>query len=114
MPLTAGVRRTLGRTKGRPGVTSTIWRADAPHGVHASLDQEGEMRIGTQAPIGHQHIPCVQARMDRLYVGQVMGQQGCDDQLEEHPGARMEEPQEVRQGNAAPQPLLGRLAECLL
>lgn len=26
-PLTAGVRRTLGMTKGRPGVKSTIWRA---------------------------------------------------------------------------------------
>jgi hypothetical protein len=25
-PLTADVRRTLGRTKGRPGVKSTIWR----------------------------------------------------------------------------------------
>jgi hypothetical protein len=35
-PLTAGVRRTLGRTKGRPGVTSTRWRTDAPHGVPAA------------------------------------------------------------------------------
>ena len=56
---------------------------DAKHSVHAGLDKEGEMRIGTQAPIGHQYIPCLQARMDRLHVGQVVGQKGCDDQLEE-------------------------------
>ena len=30
--------------------------ADAQHGVHASLNEEGEMGIGTQAPIGHQYI----------------------------------------------------------
>ena len=32
-------------------------RADAQHGMHASLDEEGEMGVGTQAPIRHQHIP---------------------------------------------------------
>jgi hypothetical protein len=31
-------------------------RADAEHGVHASLDEEGEMRIGTQPSIRHEHI----------------------------------------------------------
>jgi hypothetical protein len=82
--------------------------------VHASLDQEGAMRVGTQAPIGHQHIPGLQARMNRLHVGQVVGQEGCDDQLEEHPGARMEQPQEVRHGKAAPRPLHVWLAERLL
>ena len=57
MPLTAGVRRTLGLTKGRPGrEIHDLARADAQHGVHASLDEEGEMGIGTQAPIGHEHI----------------------------------------------------------
>jgi hypothetical protein len=30
--------------------------ANAPYGVHASLDEEGEMGVGTQAPIRHQHI----------------------------------------------------------
>jgi hypothetical protein len=43
--LTADVRRTLGLTKGRPGVKATIWRADAEHGVHAGLDEEGHMGI---------------------------------------------------------------------
>jgi hypothetical protein len=72
------------------------------------------MRIGTQAPIGHQHVPGLQARMDRRHVGQVVGEEGCDDQLQEHPGARMEEPQKVRHGKATPRPLLGRLAERVL
>jgi hypothetical protein len=31
-------------------------RADAQYGMEASLDKEGEMGIGTQAPIRHQHI----------------------------------------------------------
>lgn len=35
----------------------TLARADAEHGVHAGLDEEGEMRIGTQPPIRHEHIP---------------------------------------------------------
>jgi hypothetical protein len=35
-------------------------------------------------------------------------------QLQEHTGARMEEPQEVRHGNATPRPLLCRLAERVL
>ena len=65
-------------------------RADAPHGRHTGLDEQGKMRLGTQSPIGHQHIPCLQARMDRLHVGQVVGQEGCDDQLEEHTSAGME------------------------
>lgn len=65
------------------------------------------MRIGAQAPIGHQHIPCVQARMHRLHVGQVVGEEGCDDQLEEHSGAGMEQAQEVCHGKTAPRPLHG-------
>jgi hypothetical protein len=58
MPLTAGVHRTLGLDQ-RPA-----WReiddlagTDAEHGVYTSLDQAGEMRVGAQPPIGHQHIP---------------------------------------------------------
>jgi hypothetical protein len=65
--------------------------ADAPHGVHASLDEEGERGIGTQAPVGHQYIAWLYARMDRLHPGQIMGQKGCNDQLQEHTGARMEQ-----------------------
>jgi hypothetical protein len=32
-------------------------RADAQHGVHAGLDEEGKMGVGTQAAIRHEHIP---------------------------------------------------------
>jgi hypothetical protein len=33
-----------------------LLRADASHGMHAGLDEEGKMVVGTQAPIGHQHV----------------------------------------------------------
>ena len=82
--------------------------------MHAGLDEEGEMRIGTQSPIGHQYIPFLQARMDRLHPGQIVGQEGRDHQLQEHTGARMEQPQEPGDGKAAPRPLLRRLAERVL
>ena len=42
--------------------------------MHAGLDEQGEMSIGTQPPIGHQYIPFLQARMDRLHPG---GRAGC-------------------------------------
>jgi len=87
---------------------------DAAHGMHAGLDKEGEMRIGTQAAIRHQHIPFLQARMDRLHPGQIVGEEGRDHQLEAHTGARMEQPQQPRPGEAAPRPLLRWLAERVL
>jgi hypothetical protein len=31
-------------------------RADAQHGMHASLDEEGQMGVRTQTPIGHEYI----------------------------------------------------------
>ena len=49
--------------------------------------------------------------MERLPLGQVVGEEGCDHQLQEHPGARMKEPQQPRHGKAAPRPLYVRLAE---
>jgi hypothetical protein len=53
----------------------------------------------------------VYAWMHRLHVGQVMGEQGRNDQLQEDPGARMAQPQKMRHGKAAPRALLRRLAE---
>ena len=49
--------------------------------------------------------------MDRLHPGQIMGQEGCNDQLQKHTGARLEPSQEPGDGEAAPRPLLRRLAE---
>jgi len=72
------------------------------------------MGLRTQTPIGHQHISCVYAWMYRLHLSQVVGEERRDDQLEEPTGARMEEPQEVGHGKAAPRPLLRRLAKRLL
>ena len=52
--------------------------------------------------------------MHLLHLGEIVGEEGRDDQLQEHTGARMEEPQEVGHGKAAPRPLLRRLAKRLL
>ena len=49
--------------------------------------------------------------MDRLHPGQIVGEKGRDDQLQEHTRAGMEQPQQARHGKAAPRPLLRRLAE---
>jgi hypothetical protein len=82
--------------------------------MHAGLDEEGHMGIRTEAPIGHQHIPFVSARMHRLYLSQVVGEERRDYQLEEHTAAGMEQPQEPGDRKAAPRPLLRRLAKRLL
>jgi hypothetical protein len=89
-------------------------RPHAPDGVHARLHEARQMGIRARAPIGHQPIPGVSARMDRLSPGQVMGEEGRDDELQEHPGARLEQPQEPGHGEAAPGPLPYRRAERLL
>jgi hypothetical protein len=88
--------------------------ADAPPGMHAGLDEEGEMDVGTQAPIGHEYIPWGSARMDRLHPGQIVGEEGRDHELQEHPGPRMEQSPQSRHGKAAPRPLLRWLAERFL
>ena len=88
--------------------------ADAPHGVHARLDEAGKMGLGTQAPIGHEPIVWLSARMDRLHPGEIVGQKGRDDQLEEHTRAGMAQAQQARHGNATPGPLFRRLPERLL
>jgi hypothetical protein len=49
--------------------------------------------------------------MDRLHLSQVVGEERRDDQLREHTGASMEQPQQSRHGKATPRPLLRRLAE---
>jgi hypothetical protein len=45
--------------------------------MHAGLDEEGEMGIRTQAPIGHEHIARWSARMDRLHLGEIVGWAEC-------------------------------------
>jgi hypothetical protein len=98
--------------KGPPrGELHTLARADAPPGVHAGRDEKGHMGVRTQPPIGPQHISCLSARRDRLHVSQVVGEERRDDQLEKHPAAGMEQPQEPGDGKATPRPWLRRLAK---
>jgi hypothetical protein len=89
-------------------------RADAEPRRPAGRDEAGELRVGTPPPIRHEHSPGCSPRVPLLHLGEVVGEEGRDHQLQEHPGARMEEPQEVSHGNAAPRPLLCRLAERVL
>jgi hypothetical protein len=76
--------------------------AAAQHRMHAGLDEESEMGIGTQAPIGHEYIPWVQARMDRWHPGQIVGEEGRDHQLQEHTGARWNSPSSRATGKPHP------------
>ena len=50
------------------------------------------MGVGTQAPIGHEHVPWLYAWMDRLHPGEIVDEKRRDDQLQEHTSARMEQP----------------------
>jgi hypothetical protein len=96
------------------GESHHLARADAQPRVHAGLDEEGEMRVGTPPPIRHQPITGGYQRVHLLPLGEIMGEEGRDDQLQEPTGARREEPQEVGHGKAAPRPLRRRLAERVL
>ena len=82
--------------------------------MHVGLDEKGQMGVGAQAPIGHEHVTWLSGRMDRLHPGKIVGEEGRDDQLPEHTGASMEQPHEPGDGKAAPRPRLCRLAECVL
>jgi hypothetical protein len=58
-------------------------RAAAQHGVHAGLDKEDEMGVGTQAAIHHEHIPGRSSRVHLVHLGQIVGHEGCDHQLQQ-------------------------------
>jgi hypothetical protein len=65
---------------------------------------------GTQAPVGDEHVSRLQARVDRLHPGEIVGEERRDHPLQEHPGAGMKQPQEPGDGKASPWPRLRRLA----
>ena len=72
------------------------------------------MGRGAQAPIRHQHIPCLQARMDLLHLGQVVRHERRGHDFQEQAGASMGQPQQPRDGNATPRSVPRRLPERLL
>jgi hypothetical protein len=73
--------------------------ADAQHGVHAGPDETREMRVGTQAPIGPEHVSWVEGR---LYLGQVVGHEGRDQPREEHTGPAWNNPRRCATGKPHP------------
>ena len=72
------------------------------------------MRVGTQPPICHEHITGCSHGVHLLHLGEIVGEERRDDQLQEYTGARMEEPQQSCHGKATPGPLCRRLPERLL
>jgi hypothetical protein len=82
--------------------------------MHAGLDEEGEMGVGTQAPVRHEHITGFSSGVHRVHLGKIVGEAGRDHELQAQARAGVEQPQEVRHGNAAPRPLLRRLTARLL
>jgi hypothetical protein len=84
-PLTAGVRRTPGRTNGRPGVKPTICRARTRRTACTPACTRGARGASEPRPRPPQSIPRPSARMDRVQLGQVVGEEGRDHQLQEHP-----------------------------
>jgi hypothetical protein len=52
--------------------------------------------------------------MDRLHLGQVVGEEGRDHPRQEQARAGMKQPQQARHGNAAPGPLYRWLTKGLL
>ena len=79
-------RQDQGPTRGE---SHHLSRADAQHGVYASLHEEGEVSRGAQAPVSQQYLPRPKARVDRWPLGQVVGQEGRDHQLQEQARAGM-------------------------
>jgi hypothetical protein len=96
------------------GEIDDLARADAHHGVHTSLHEQGKMGVGTQAPIGYQYIVRLEDRVHLLHLGEIVREERGDDQLQEHPGAGMEQPKHVCHRKAAPRSLHVRLAEGVL
>jgi hypothetical protein len=96
------------------GASHDLAGADAAHGVHAGLDEAGEMGRGTQAAIRHEHSLGCEPGVHLRHLGEIVGEEGCDDPLQEHTGARLEEPPEVGHGAAAPRPRRRRWAEGVL
>jgi hypothetical protein len=44
--------------------------------VHAALDQQGDMGLGTEPPVRYQHVARLQGRMEGNHLGHLMGTQG--------------------------------------
>ena len=82
--------------------------------MHAGLDEQGEMGVRTQPPIRYESITGCEHRVHLLRLSEIVSQEGRDHPRQEHPGARMEQPQEVCHGNAAPGPLRCRLTARVL
>jgi hypothetical protein len=103
------------RDKGPPWrAIHDLARSHAPHRLHPGLHEEGERGVRTPPPIRHKHLTGGSHRVSLLPLGKIMGEEGGDHQLQEHPSARMKASQPPRHGKATPQPWHVRLAKGVL
>jgi hypothetical protein len=75
---------------------------DAAHGMRASLHEEGEMGLGTEAAISHQDIPGAQVRMASDHCREIMGPSGSRQEREHHPRPGRNKAQRWAIGNLPP------------
>ena len=59
-------------TRPARGAIDDLARADAEHGVHTSLDEEGERRGGAPPPIRHEHITGCSQRVHLLHLDEIV------------------------------------------
>ena len=86
-----------------------------PHqGMQTGLYEQGDVGIGRQAPVRHEHVPGLQGGMNLLDSGQLVRVQRRDHELGQQPRASMEKCQQPRHGKATAGLLFTRLAEFLL
>jgi hypothetical protein len=55
------------------GEVYDLFLMHAEHGMHACLHQQGQMCIGTKAPVSHQDIAGAQVRMEADHLRELMG-----------------------------------------
>jgi hypothetical protein len=69
--------------------------------VHAALDQQGDMGIGTEPPVRYQQVARWQGRMEGNHLGYIMGTQGSREDCQHHAGTGMTQRHQLGDGQAA-------------
>lgn len=82
--------------------------------VHAALDQQGDMGIGTEPPVRYQHVARLQGRMEGDHLGQIMGTQGSRSYFQHHAGAGMKQRHQMGDGKATTRLLASWLAKMVV
>ena len=82
--------------------------------MHAALDQQGDMGIGTEPPVRYQHVARLQGRMEGNHLGHIMGMQGSRSYFQHHAGAGMKQRHQRGDGKATTRLLASWLAKIVV